>query len=1181
MATKVEQTSLLERHRNQSTASPATTQVAAANSPKISMRAVKAGVSFVIPKNKLSGALVPVVRGGVKAEKNDSKKDEEVKQPLRKTKWGIDLTQDAAVRRGRALAYQTRVEQIAAQLELGNLEIDPDEATRSPSPPPIYDKSGERTNTREARKREQLDLERREAIGECLRLNPNYKPPAGYISVSKEAKISIPVKESLGQNFVGLILGPQGNTKKRLEEETGTKITIKSGAGDAKEGMEIDSADFDGKEIGSINEDLHVHISADTYEKVDAAVSLLELLMTPVDGNIPPAGPDVASSFADGSNTYKQGAQVANASHSMLNADLTQNYGQPTPVPLPGQQPMHHTWPSSATGATANVAWQPSASITEAPRGQFWPHPGHWQSMGANNNAMQSHSGPSGAPNAASYVFRGRPPPPGFTPHATPSNVRNTVFGPVHRPRPPFPVQQRPYVEMASQNHSAVMNPVTGVFGNPHLQSQSSQAVHRGGTNASPLPPSSNTIAGGGYGPHVSQGGVSASAPLPVPTFSSVMPHAVPSQVPITQPYGLQQQQMQLSRPPSLASHAGSVGQVSMQGLSSATSQGAPAVMLPSAISPMLSSSGLSPSAPQGSHASAVSAVAAPVFPSPGLSPAAPRVVNSAIPSAILLSPRPPPAAPQAVRPAVPSPRLPPTAPQRAQMTVPHVGTSAVLPSPGLPPPTPRPVHVALPPLHASPVQSIRLSVPQTQSTAVAVPPVVPSPVPPMGNILHTQPPKMDFMSQGSSAGLASVAIPVVSTAPTPTSIASGMMHSTVATMQSSVINRPNVPTPISASIASVSSQGTSVPSSASPNTWQPQHLRSGDFTFQPLRSQAPSPPPSIWPPPSQPPLADVHPKNHVPIVRPGFQPAVPNLSHPGQIRVSAPLPPTPSASVTPSVPPMPPLPPQAPSFRPAVSVPSLPPGNTLQPTFSVPLNVSVSPTTGISPPKPGFLNASQQMPARPPGLLSSAAIPSFGSPATHTNPPLPPHPRPQSGPDGFLPFPPGRSVPDFHHQGVHASTAFQNLPTSNISVRPTNAPPPGAPLAALPRNVPNQFGGSAFGQQQNSPAVFPNISTVPTNNVKHNHINSPQVQLPSSPQVRSIVPGQMHDFGYGGQGGKTLPATREVGSNQSYDPFSPTSIPAEQLPPQNDQMMSTVEAQDKQETDAEYENLMESVGVR
>jgi hypothetical protein len=44
---------------------------------------------------------------------------------------------------------QTRAEQIASQLEMGHLEIDTNEATRSPSPPPIYDSNGQRSNTRE------------------------------------------------------------------------------------------------------------------------------------------------------------------------------------------------------------------------------------------------------------------------------------------------------------------------------------------------------------------------------------------------------------------------------------------------------------------------------------------------------------------------------------------------------------------------------------------------------------------------------------------------------------------------------------------------------------------------------------------------------------------------------------------------------------------------------------------------------------------------------------------------------------------------------------------------------------------------------------------------------------------------------------------------------------------------
>ncbi|KAH8935074.1 hypothetical protein BDL97_17G011800 [Sphagnum fallax] len=179
---------------------------------------------------------------------------------------------------------QTRAEQIAAQLEMGHLEIDTNEATRSPSPPPIYDSNGQRTNTREGRRREQMEIERREAIGECMLLHPSYKPPAGYKPVYKEAKLFIPVKDYPGYNFIGLILGPRGNTQKRMETETGTKIAIR-GKGAVKEGkqrpQQVGRRDI--KDAEGAFEDLHVHITADTIEKVEAAVALIEPLLTPVD----------------------------------------------------------------------------------------------------------------------------------------------------------------------------------------------------------------------------------------------------------------------------------------------------------------------------------------------------------------------------------------------------------------------------------------------------------------------------------------------------------------------------------------------------------------------------------------------------------------------------------------------------------------------------------------------------------------------------------------------------------------------------------------------------------------------------------------------------------------------------------------------------------------------------------
>ena len=46
---------------------------------------------------------------------------------------------------------------------------------RSPSPPPVYDTSGSRTNTRAMRMRRAIDMERSELIEEILKLNPSLR----------------------------------------------------------------------------------------------------------------------------------------------------------------------------------------------------------------------------------------------------------------------------------------------------------------------------------------------------------------------------------------------------------------------------------------------------------------------------------------------------------------------------------------------------------------------------------------------------------------------------------------------------------------------------------------------------------------------------------------------------------------------------------------------------------------------------------------------------------------------------------------------------------------------------------------------------------------------------------------------------------------------------------------------
>lgn len=101
MSTKVQPISMEDTIQTSITT---TSSVSSTVSPKVSLFSKKSG--FVIPKNKLSGSLVPIFRGNKKPGGADVANEESTKQVLRKTKWGPDLTQDSFVKKGRASAYQ-------------------------------------------------------------------------------------------------------------------------------------------------------------------------------------------------------------------------------------------------------------------------------------------------------------------------------------------------------------------------------------------------------------------------------------------------------------------------------------------------------------------------------------------------------------------------------------------------------------------------------------------------------------------------------------------------------------------------------------------------------------------------------------------------------------------------------------------------------------------------------------------------------------------------------------------------------------------------------------------------------------------------------------------------------------------------------------------------------------------
>ncbi|KAL0590116.1 hypothetical protein ABG067_001756 [Albugo candida] len=153
------------------------------------------------------------------------------------------------------------------------LEKDPN---RSPSPPPQYDSNGKRVNTREVRMRESLERARQVVVEELVRINPLFKPPADYMRQKLNRKIYIPIKQFPNYNFIGLIIGPRGNTQKRMERETNCKIAIR-GRGSIKEGSK-------GKKLNADdNDDLHVLITGDRDDELDRAAREIQSLLVPVD----------------------------------------------------------------------------------------------------------------------------------------------------------------------------------------------------------------------------------------------------------------------------------------------------------------------------------------------------------------------------------------------------------------------------------------------------------------------------------------------------------------------------------------------------------------------------------------------------------------------------------------------------------------------------------------------------------------------------------------------------------------------------------------------------------------------------------------------------------------------------------------------------------------------------------
>ena len=107
-----------------------------------------------------------------------------------------------------------------------------------------------------------------------MKLDPNFRPPAEYHATKRNMrpteKVYLPIKDFPQINFFGLLVGPRGNTLKKMENESGAKIAIR-GKGSVKEGK----GKSDAAHASNQDEDLHCLIMADTEDKVNKAKKLI------------------------------------------------------------------------------------------------------------------------------------------------------------------------------------------------------------------------------------------------------------------------------------------------------------------------------------------------------------------------------------------------------------------------------------------------------------------------------------------------------------------------------------------------------------------------------------------------------------------------------------------------------------------------------------------------------------------------------------------------------------------------------------------------------------------------------------------------------------------------------------------------------------------------------------------
>ena len=218
--------------------------------------------------------------------KDKDKMTREERKKARKSRWtdeasktfipGLPTLIPAGLSKQQEEIYllQLKIEEASRRLRSNDLGIPWDPADRSPSPEPIYSGNGQRLNTREYRKRRALEDVRHEGILAMKKINPDYQEPPDYKApqIKVSDKVMIPQEDHPHIKFIGLLIGPRGNTLRQMESESGGAKIVIRGKGSVAAGKV-------GPPLPGQDEPLHAYITATDPNVVEKAVKKIKSII--------------------------------------------------------------------------------------------------------------------------------------------------------------------------------------------------------------------------------------------------------------------------------------------------------------------------------------------------------------------------------------------------------------------------------------------------------------------------------------------------------------------------------------------------------------------------------------------------------------------------------------------------------------------------------------------------------------------------------------------------------------------------------------------------------------------------------------------------------------------------------------------------------------------------------------